>query len=436
MSAEVGELSGSRLQRIDGPRKDLFAFTLHRPDRHGVLVFSLGRRPELGWVDERPRGEPASSFVRLLRKHLENARIVSATAAPGEAVLHLRRAESTGRLRFVARPANLIVEVDDRIVGSARAIADGPSVDSGPFAASFAEMVERGPALVERVFASETDRQRRVLDKAIRRRIAKLGRRLIAIEGDLNRVDEVADLRHRAGLLLSSLHEISRDAVEAVVKDWASDPPSTLRLPIGPGRTPREEADALHARAGRFERGGRIALERHESTERERDALIALRSRIDEGDELDGIEADARRLGVRSAPATGSRGSAPREPFRHFEGLSGRAILVGRSAKDNDALTLSARPWDHWLHARGVTGSHVVVPLSKGESCPPELLLDAAHLAAHYSSVSGEPIVDIQHCPRRFVRKPRGVAAGAVILSREKVLALRVEKARLVRLLR
>jgi predicted ribosome quality control (RQC) complex YloA/Tae2 family protein len=77
----------------------------------------------------------------------------------------------------------------------------------------------------------------------------------------------------------------------------------------------------------------------------------------------------------------------------------------------------------------------VVVPLDKGASCPAEVLVDAAHLAAHFSDARGERVVEVQTTPRRYIRKPRGSAPGAVIVDREKVLVLRVDDERLKQLL-
>jgi predicted ribosome quality control (RQC) complex YloA/Tae2 family protein len=109
---------------------------------------------------------------------------------------------------------------------------------------------------------------------------------------------------------------------------------------------------------------------------------------------------------------------------------------VGRGASDNDALTLRhSKPSDLWLHARGYRGAHVVIPMGRGEECPSELLLDAATLAVHFSAAAGEDRVEVQHTPRRYVRKPRGAAPGAVMVDRERVLVLRHEPDRLARLL-
>jgi predicted ribosome quality control (RQC) complex YloA/Tae2 family protein len=128
--------------------------------------------------------------------------------------------------------------------------------------------------------------------------------------------------------------------------------------------------------------------------------------------------------------------AAPRRPYIEYVGAGGGKILVGRGAADNDRLTTKvARPHDLWMHARGVTGAHVVVPLVKGAQCPPELLVDAATLAVHHSDARGSDFAEVTWAERRYVRKPKGSPAGRVAVDREKVLALGADPARLRRLL-
>ena len=122
--------------------------------------------------------------------------------------------------------------------------------------------------------------------------------------------------------------------------------------------------------------------------------------------------------------------------FRTFVARSGKKILVGKGAADNDTLTLKiAKPHDLWLHAKDRTGAHVIVPLVKAQTCPAEDLVDAAHLAAHFSDARDEKAVDVQYTPKRYLRKPKGSAVGAVVVDREKVLALRFDPALLRQLL-
>jgi predicted ribosome quality control (RQC) complex YloA/Tae2 family protein len=126
----------------------------------------------------------------------------------------------------------------------------------------------------------------------------------------------------------------------------------------------------------------------------------------------------------------------PLPPYRSFRSLSGASILVGRGADQNDQLTLRvAKGNDLWLHARGITGAHVVVRLDKGKGADQDTLLDAAHLALHFSDARGAPQADVAYTRAKHVKKAKGAAPGAVTYSQEKVILLRVEPARMERLL-
>jgi predicted ribosome quality control (RQC) complex YloA/Tae2 family protein len=135
-------------------------------------------------------------------------------------------------------------------------------------------------------------------------------------------------------------------------------------------------------------------------------------------------------------PARRKGAEAPRLPYRKFTSLRGASILVGRSARDNDALTFRiARGNDLWLHARAVQGAHVVVP-GAGDSPDPRTLGDAALLAAHFSSARGSDGVEVAWTRCKYVRKPRGAPPGSVAVTREKVLRVRLEEDRLAAILR
>lgn len=79
-------------------------------------------------------------------------------------------------------------------------------------------------------------------------------------------------------------------------------------------------------------------------------------------------------------------------------------------------------------------GAHVIVPLS-GRPVDGETLLDAATLAAHHSNARGEAQVDVVYLPRKLVRKPPRSAPGAVTHAGGKTIRVRLEPARLARLL-
>ncbi|MCB9231257.1 MAG: DUF814 domain-containing protein [Bacteroidia bacterium] len=115
-------------------------------------------------------------------------------------------------------------------------------------------------------------------------------------------------------------------------------------------------------------------------------------------------------------------GKNQKSPFLEFE-KDGYLIWVGRNAKNNDQLTLhQARKEDIWLHAKDVTGSHVVVRNPQGKPLPKPVLEFAAALAAFFSKRKTDTLVPVSYTPRKHVRKRKGDAAGAVVVDREQVI--------------
>ena len=182
----------------------------------------------------------------------------------------------------------------------------------------------------------------------------------------------------------------------------------------------------------RLQRGSAMARERlvvldREIAEAERALAQAESSPAAEADSSSGPRAPSPRR--RAVPA--------HRPYRVFRGADGHPIWVGRAGEDNAALTFEvARPHHLWMHARGVPGAHVVVPVDRGGDIRQETLLDAAHLALHFSRLAGEPRGEVAWTRARLVKRVKGGSPGQVTYSGEKVLAVRVETARLERLLR
>ena len=102
----------------------------------------------------------------------------------------------------------------------------------------------------------------------------------------------------------------------------------------------------------------------------------------------------------------------------------GWEILYGENSTSNDYLTQKvARPNDVWLHARQITGAHVVIRMAgRKPPVPRPVLLQAAKIAALNCDAKHSSLVPIDHTLRKFVHKPRGSAPGFVIYRNEKTI--------------
>jgi predicted ribosome quality control (RQC) complex YloA/Tae2 family protein len=108
---------------------------------------------------------------------------------------------------------------------------------------------------------------------------------------------------------------------------------------------------------------------------------------------------------------------------RQFTSSDGFEILVGKRAVDNDHLTFRiAGSLDLWLHAADYPGSHVVVRNPNRKEIPQKTLLEAAMLAAFYSSGRSQPKAAVHYTQKKFVNKPKGAAPGLVRLASFKTI--------------
>ena len=184
-------------------------------------------------------------------------------------------------------------------------------------------------------------------------------------------------------------------------------------------------ANARRARASRARARWQEASRDHAALQERLARLIALDDGLAAAAQAGGarapafaaLEAEARALEVGDAPPArpdagaarakkrarqaaedAKRQHGPRRPYRTHASADGFEIRVGKSAADNDVLSLDrelCRADDWWLHASGCPGSHIVVRVPDGDDAssggaaagalPRETLLDACALAVAHS---------------------------------------------------
>ncbi|MDF2613608.1 MAG: Fibronectin-binding domain protein [Clostridia bacterium] len=110
-------------------------------------------------------------------------------------------------------------------------------------------------------------------------------------------------------------------------------------------------------------------------------------------------------------------------PFLHFKASSGYDIYVGKNNYQNDELTMKfAKSSDLWLHIKDGPGSHVIVKLDHNTEIDDETLIEAASLAAYYSSGKLSSNVAIDYTIKKNVKKVPGAKPGMVIYTHFKTV--------------
>lgn len=454
--AGLAPLVGATLQEIRVPGPERVVLALRVPgETHWLLVSSAPRVGRLHRIERAPPNpERQLAFQGLLRKELRG-RLVGLERAQGERIARLRFQGGEERslvLELYGGGGNIVLlDGKDRVLGRARS-ARRPGCDAGRGArwqgpdgpvrwlaapeegaeADEAAIAERLMAREQRVGVAERLRQAR---SVLQRRLREARRLEQKRERDLARAGDPEVLRRRAELLQGSFHLLSRGQEWVDVTDWAAQGQPAVRVEVEPSLSPAEQVARAFERAKRAER----------ARERGQEALDEAALAVLELEELaEALEGDAPSEGaveaaLAQAPKqTGAAGGgdAPRLPYRAFRTEKGVEIRVGRSASDNDELTLHlSKGNDVWLHVRGRPGAHVVIR-GPGPSPAPELLVMAAQLALLHSGLGDGAREEVAWTRVKHVTKPKGAKPGSVRVTQEKSLYVEADPTVLEKLTR
>ncbi len=224
-------------------------------------------------------------------------------------------------------------------------------------------------------------------------------------------------------LLMATPQSVPPQAKQAILPDLFGGE-GNITIPLDPRLDAIGNAERFYAKARQTRQARAHAEDRLLETERRAEEADALLAQVEALTQYRDVERFRKEnVGV-LARYLGQRAETERLPFRRYPLGQGYEVWVGRNAKQNDQLTFKhAQKYDLWLHARGVPGSHAVLRLPNRQAQPPKPLLErAAAIAAYHSKARGSQLVPVAVTPRKYVRKPRGGAPGAVLLEREEVL--------------
>jgi predicted ribosome quality control (RQC) complex YloA/Tae2 family protein len=231
-------------------------------------------------------------------------------------------------------------------------------------------------------------------------------------------------------LLMANLTHIRKGMPEVELEDVFSLDRAQVTIRLDQKLTPARNAEhyfdkAKKARAGIQEKIG------HQDDVRERWQM--LRDFLDRVSDLQTYEQlaeftaahreELKFLGFKGLVTEGGR-KQEEVPFRQFVVAGGFQVWVGKNSENNDLLTMKySKPSDLWFHARGSSGSHVILRMGTGKGEPSRKALEeTAAIAAFYSKMKTAKHVPVAVTERKYVRKPRGAPAGTVTIEREKLL--------------
>ncbi len=264
----------------------------------------------------------------------------------------------------------------------------------------------------------------------IKNELDKLVRTENAIKKEVLEASRADEYDHIAKVIMTNLQHLTKGTEDIEVEDVFHNN-KLMRITLDPKLTPAKNAERYFDKS----RKARIAYEAVKTRLVDVTKNIALLEKLllhldncqtieQFGEFMDEYDADLKRLHLIS-----EKEKAALPPFRIFKVAGHYEVLVGKSAANNDLLTMKyAKPNDLWFHARGAGGSHVVLKVGNSKIKPPkEAVKQAASIAAYYSKMRNAGNVPVAYCERKYVRKPKKSNEGTVVLEREKVIFVEPE---------
>ena len=309
-----------------------------------------------------------------------------------------------------------VLSMDDQIVLSTIVLTNSAVIDSFD---SVLKAIAKTLAL--RARKSSFLEQQRLVQSVLTKRLARLESTIANLRLDQARDSRAADYKRFGDMLMTQPDLQRSDMTSIEILDWTTDEVVVVTL---------QPTCSLLENAQRYYNKSRTSLRSSQEREKRLPKLEAevmyLRKllhsseTVTEIDQLPQLPSHLQRMDNQHAT------KSPEEQYRVFQIDDQHTLYVGKSAANNDQLTMKfARQQDWWLHVRGASGSHAVLRGVQGPKIPKQVLETAAAITAYYSQARNASYVPVVYTQRKYVRKPKGANIGAVVIDREQSIMVK-----------
>lgn len=260
----------------------------------------------------------------------------------------------------------------------------------------------------------EFTREKRQVQEGLERNLAKSQLYLQELEKQKVIRETNVPFEEIGNILMAYLHLIPAAESKVTLEDFYRNQPITIKL--NSTISPAANAENYYRKAKNFSKELAHWEENIDRKQQEITRLI---------EKLAALELVETRKGLKPYLQIAiAKNTAEELPFKQFE-VEGWLIWVGRNAKNNDLLTLKyAKKQDIWLHARDVSGSHVIIRNPQNRTVPAFVIEKAASLAAYFSKRQTESLCPVIVTTKKYVRKTKDLLPGMVIVDREEEVVL------------
>ncbi len=272
-------------------------------------------------------------------------------------------------------------------------------------------------------FYSERDRALRTRSKAyelfktLDTLIERTTRKLNNQREDLKKCADREAIKINAELITASQYALKKGVDIYEVFNYYTN--EMIKISVDPALTPSQNAQRLYKEYHKACTAENMLIKLIEDGEKDLEYLQSVRDMLSRSTlerEFSEIRDELISQGFLKSKKSGKKQmkSATLKPLE-FTTSQGLTVLVGRNNIQNDRLTFKfGKRGDMWLHAQKCPGSHVLL-LSGGGEIPDDAIVEAAEIAAYYSSAREGTVVTVDYTDVKNIKKPNGAKPGFVV---------------------
>jgi predicted ribosome quality control (RQC) complex YloA/Tae2 family protein len=241
--------------------------------------------------------------------------------------------------------------------------------------------------------------------------LSNLKKKAKSAERALAELNRASSYKEKADLLMANMWQIEKRAKQVILTSF--DGESEVIIKLQETLTPQANAERYYKK-GKNESKQRNYAQKHlnEMSQRVVDKEIEIAA----FDELESLKEIRRVSEMKDSQ------HQVRVPYRTTT-IDGFEIRIGKGARDNDELLRSyTTKFDLWLHAKDVSGSHVIIRNPGKKEIPISTVEKVARIAAFYSKAKSESLAAVIYTDRKYIRKPKGATPGLVKVDKEKMI--------------
>lgn len=254
----------------------------------------------------------------------------------------------------------------------------------------------------------------KMLDNAIERTARKLNNQ----REDLRRCEDRDAIRINAELITAAQYKLQKGLSVYEVENYYDDN-NIVKISVDPALTPSQNAQKLYKDYHKACTAENMLIKLIEEGEQDLVYLESVRDMLGRSTlerEFGEIKDELISQGFIKPKKSGKKQMKKQAlPPLEFKTSQGLTVLVGRNNIQNDKLTFkTGRRGDIWLHAQKCPGSHVLL-VADGKEVPDDAIVEAAEIAAYYSSAKDGTVVTVDYTDVKNIKKPNGAKPGFVV---------------------